>query len=152
MFCYYECLSQILLLGYMFTCLYSKYLGVLDHTVSHSVMSDSFWPHGLYPTRVLCPWNSSGKNTRVGCQEQIPRSELLDHKGCPGGSDGKESTCNARDLGLIPGWEDTLEEGMATHSSILGWRIPLDRGAWWATVHGVTKSQTRLSDQTTTCS
>ena len=44
------------------------------------------------------------------------------------------------------GWEDPLEEGMATHSSILAWRIPMDRGAWWATVHRVTKSQTRLSD------
>ena len=44
------------------------------------------------------------------------------------------------------GGEDPLEEGMATHSSILAWRIPLDRGAWWATVHGVTESQTRLSD------
>ena len=42
------------------------------------------------------------------------------------------------------GWEDPLEEDMATHSSILAWRIPMDRGAWWATVHGVTKSQTRL--------
>ena len=35
------------------------------------------------------------------------------------------------------GWEDPLEEGMATHSSILAWRISMDRGAWWATVHGV---------------
>ena len=35
------------------------------------------------------------------------------------------------------GWEDPLEEGMATHSSILAWRIPMDRGAWRATVHGV---------------
>ena len=43
-------------------------------------------------------------------------------------------------------WEDPLEEGMATYSSILAWRIPMDRGAWWATVHGVTKSQTRLSN------
>ena len=34
------------------------------------------------------------------------------------------------------GWEDPLEEGRATHSSILAWRIPMDRGAWWATVHG----------------
>ena len=42
------------------------------------------------------------------------------------------------------GWEDPLEEGMATHSSILAWRIPMDRGAWRATVYGVTKSQTRL--------
>ena len=37
-------------------------------------------------------------------------------------------------------WEDPLEEGMATLSSILAWRIPVDRGAWWATVHGVAKS------------
>ena len=44
------------------------------------------------------------------------------------------------------GWEDPLEEGMATHSSILAWIIPMDRGAWWATVHGVTKSQIQLSD------
>ena len=44
------------------------------------------------------------------------------------------------------GWEDLLEWGMATHSSILAWRIPMDRGALWATVHGVTKSRTRLSD------
>ena len=40
------------------------------------------------------------------------------------------------------GWEDPLEEGMATHSSILDWRIPMDRGAWQATVHVVTKSLT----------
>ena len=40
------------------------------------------------------------------------------------------------------GWEDPLEKGMATHSSILSWRIPTDRGAWWTTVHGVEKSLT----------
>ena len=44
------------------------------------------------------------------------------------------------------GWENPLEEGMATHSSILAWRIPVDRGAWQAAVHGVTRSQTRLSN------
>ena len=38
------------------------------------------------------------------------------------------------------GWEDPLEEDMATHFSILAWRIPMDRGAWWATVHYVIKS------------
>ena len=38
------------------------------------------------------------------------------------------------------GWEDSLEEGVATHSSILAWRIPMDRGAWRAIVHGFTKS------------
>ena len=44
------------------------------------------------------------------------------------------------------GWEDPLDEGMATHSSILAWRIPLGRGVWQAAVHRVTKSRTRLSD------
>ena len=45
-------------------------------------------------------------------------------QGFPGGSDGKESTCNPRDLGLTLGWEDPLEKEMATHSSIFAWRIP----------------------------
>ena len=44
------------------------------------------------------------------------------------------------------GWEDPLEKGMATHSSILAWRTLMDKGAWWATVHGVTKSGSGLSD------
>ena len=44
------------------------------------------------------------------------------------------------------GWEDPLEEGMATHSSILAWRIPSERGAWRATVHEVAKSPTGLSN------
>ena len=44
------------------------------------------------------------------------------------------------------GWENPLEE-VATHSSILAWRILMDRGAWQATVHGVANSQTRLSNE-----
>ena len=43
-----------------------------------------------------------------------------------------------------------LEEGMATHSRILAWRFPMDRGAWWATLHGVAESWTRLSEQHST--
>ena len=39
------------------------------------------------------------------------------------------------------GWDDLLEKEMTTHFSILAWRIPMDRGAWWATVHGAAKSQ-----------
>ena len=42
--------------------------------------------------------------------------------------------------------KDPLEEEMAIHSSILAWTTPVDRGAWWTTVHGDTKSQTQLSD------
>ena len=100
--------------------------------------------------------------------------------GFSGGSAGKESACNARDIGSIsgsgrfpgkgiddplqyfwdshmaqlvknlpamqetwaqsPGQKDTLEEGMATHSSILAQRIPTDRGAWQAIVYGVAES------------
>ena len=62
----------------------------------------------------------------------------------PGGSDGKESSCNAGDLGLIPGLGRSPGGEHATHSNILAWRIPMDRGAWQATVHGVAKSGTRL--------
>ena len=40
------------------------------------------------------------------------------------------------------GWEDPLEKGMETHFSILAWRIPKDRGAWWAIVHEVAESWT----------
>ena len=61
----------------------------------------------------------------------------------PGGSDGKESACNAGDPGSIPGWKDPLEKRMATHSSILAWRIPWTEEP---TVQGVTKSQTQLNN------
>ena len=47
---------------------------------------------------------------------------------------------------LSLGWEDLLEEDMATHSSIPAWRSPMDRGSWRATVHGIAKSWTWLSD------
>ena len=60
--------------------------------------------------------------------------------------DGKEVACNAGDGVRSLGWEDPLEKGMATHSSILAWRNAIDRGAWWATIHGVTKSWTRQSN------
>ena len=66
--------------------------------------------------------------------------------GLPGGSDGKESACNAGDLGLIPGSGRSPGGGHATHSSILTWRISMDRGAWHATVYGVENSWTQLSN------
>ena len=54
-----------------------------------------------------------------------------------GSSDSKEFTCNTGNLGSVPELRRSLEEGMATHSSILVWRIPMGRGAWWPTVQGV---------------
>ena len=44
------------------------------------------------------------------------------------------------------GWEDPLKKGMASHFSVLSWRIRMDREAWLATVYGVTKNWTRLND------
>ena len=44
------------------------------------------------------------------------------------------------------GWEDPLEEGMAIHSSVVAWSMPMDRGAWRATVHGIANSQILLSN------
>ena len=52
------------------------------------------------------------------------------------------NTCIVGDLGSIPGFGRSLEEDMATHSSILAWSIHMDREAWWAAVHWVTKSPT----------
>ena len=67
--------------------------------------------------------------------------------GFPGSLAGKESACNARRPWFDPWVEKIpLEKGEATHSSILAWRIPMDRGAWRATVHKVTNSWTRLSN------
>ena len=68
----------------------------------------------------------------------------------PGGSDGKESACNAGDLGLIPGLERSPGEGNGNPLQYSCLENPMDGGAWWATVHWVTKSQTRLSDFTFT--
>ena len=55
-------------------------------------------------------------------------------------SDGKASAYNVGDLGSFPGLGRSPGEGMATHSSILAWKIPMDGGACWATVRGVSKS------------
>ena len=51
---------------------------------------------------------------------------------------------DTKEMGLNPGWKDPQEWKMETHSSILV--CPMDRWAWWATVHGATKNWTRLSD------
>ena len=64
----------------------------------------------------------------------------------PDGSDGKESTCNVGDLGLIPEWERSPGEGNGNPLQYSCLENPTDGGAWWATVHGVTKSWTWLSD------
>ena len=68
----------------------------------------------------------------------------------PGGSDHKASAYSAGDLGQSLGREDLLEKEMATHSSILTWKIPWTEEPGRATVHVIAKSRTRLSDFTFT--
>ena len=72
-------------------------------------------------------------------------------KSFPGDSDGEESACNAGDLGSIPELGRSLEKGMATHSSILGLRNFVDRGAWRATVNMVTESDLTEATWHTIC-
>ena len=66
--------------------------------------------------------------------------------GFPGGSDSKESACNAEDHHSILSQEDPLEKEMATHSSILAWKIPWTEEPGRLQNMGSKKSQTRLSD------
>ena len=76
------------------------------------------------------------------CSNWLKR--LILWRAAPGGSDGKESTCKAQDPGSISGSGRSPRRGNGNplQSSCLG--NPLDRGAWWATVHGVARGQTQL--------
>ena len=76
-------------------------------------------------------------------RDRLPTPVFL---GFPGGSDSKESACNAGDLGSVPGLGRSPGEGNGYPLQYSCLENPMDRGAWRATVHGVTKSQTRLSD------
>ena len=67
-------------------------------------------------------------------------------KGFPGGSGGKESACNAGDPGSIPGLGRSPGEGNGYPLQDSCLENSMDRAAWWAPVHGVAKSWTRLSD------
>ena len=69
-------------------------------------------------------------------------------KGFPGGSEVKASSCNAGDLGLIPGLGRCTGEGNGNPLQYSCLENPMDREAWWATVHGAAKRRTRLSDFT----
>ena len=68
----------------------------------------------------------------------------------PGGSEVKVSACNAGDLGSVPGSGRSPGEGNGNPLQYSCLENPRDGGAWWATVHGVAKSRTRLSDFTFT--
>ena len=70
--------------------------------------------------------------------------------GFPGGSEVKASACNAGDLGSIPRSGRSPGKGNSNPLQYSCLENPMDGGAWWATVHGVAKSRTRLSDFTFT--
>ena len=76
--------------------------------------------------------------------------ELLRYLGFPGGSEVKASASNAGDPGSIPGLGRSPGEGNGNPLQYSCLENPMDGGAWWATVHGITKSRTRLSDFTFT--
>ena len=67
--------------------------------------------------------------------------------GFPGGSEDKESACNAEDLGLVPGSGRSPGEGNSNPLQCSCLENSMDRGAWWATVYGIAKSWTQLSDE-----
>ena len=67
-------------------------------------------------------------------------------KGFPGGSESKDSACNARDLDSIPESRRSPGEGNANPLQYSCLEKSMDRGAWWATVHSVAKNQTQLSN------
>ena len=110
---------------------------------SRSVVSDPQRPHGLQPARLLRPWDFPGRSTGVGSHCLLRLTALLQSKvlfksylvmlrmGFPGGASGKtnkNAACRCRRLKRqwvqSLGGKDPLEEGTATHSSILAWRIP----------------------------
>ena len=71
-----------------------------------------------------------------------PLHPFLLSMGFPGGSEGKASACNAGDPGLIPGLGRSPGEGDGTPLQYSCLENPMDRGAWWATVHGIAESDT----------
>ena len=121
------------------------------HYLPEFVQTDIHWvSDAIQPSHPLwlpSPLPSIFPSIRVFPSDSVP--QLYDF---PGSTSGKEPTCQFRRHKEMRGWslspEDPLEEGMATHSSILAWRIPMDWGAWRATVHGVAKSQTWLTIHT----
>ena len=81
---------------------------------------------------------------------ELPDVQAGFRNGFPGGSDGKEFMCSVGHPGSIPGLGRSPREGNSNPLHYSGLENAMDRGAWWAAVHRVTKSQTRLNDFTFT--
>ena len=128
-----------------------------------SVESSSLQSHGPQPTRLLCPWDFSGKNTGVGCHalscirviKLLFLSLLLisvvsgGSQGFPGDTAVKNVPDKAEAEGeadLIPGLGRSLGEGNGYPLQFSCLENPIDRRACWATVHEVMENQIRLSN------
>ena len=100
-------------------------------------------PHRLQPTRLPSPWDSPGKNT--GCLISHLPTLLKGHADLsfPGGSVVKNLSANVGDLGSIHGSGRSPGEGNGNPLQYSWLGNPMDRGAWWATVHGVEKESDR---------
>ena len=98
-----------------------------------------------------CPWGckDSDMTGRLNWTEYLTGFLWWTHTGksFSGGSDGKESACNAGDLGLIPGWGRSPGERNGSPLQCSCLENSMDRGAWQSTYHGVSKSKTGLSDK-----
>ena len=97
------------------------------------------------PARLLCPWDSLGKNTSMSCHfllQGIFPTQGLTHATWWLRGRNVCLRCGRRGFGTSPG------EGNGSPLQYSCLENPMDRGAWWAAVHGVSKSQTRLSDFT----
>ena len=135
-------------------------------------MSDSVWPHGLQPTRLLHPWDSPGKNTGVGChfllqcmkvesESEVAQSclTLSDPMDCslPGSSIHGIFRATVLEWGaivfspLLSGQVQKTTEfyqsfkKVPEDSQLVCRELVMDREAWRAAIHGVAKSRTRLS-------
>ena len=113
------------------------------------------WRRKWQPTPVLLPGESQGRGAWWAAVYRVVQSwtrlkrfssnsSSSGMEGFPGGSDSKEFACNVGDLGLIPGLGRSPGGGHGNPLQYSSWRIPMDRGAWRDTVHGVT--ETRLND------
>ena len=112
-------------------------------------MSYTLWPHGLQHASLHCP-SLSSRICSNSCplnqwwHPTISSSAALFSMGFPGVSDGKESSHNGGDSGSIPGLGRSPGEGNGYTLQYSCLENFMDRGAWWAVVHGVTKSQIQV--------
>ena len=103
---------------------------------------------GSQETDPVFPLGAKVCYSLIQCSQQFIELTTSNNGWFPGGSDGKASTRNVGDPGSIPGSGRSPGEGNGNPLQYSCLENSMDGGAWWAAVHGVTKSQTRLSDFT----